>query len=96
MEGFLKFNLCNYVRGFISEDFRNGYKFSLDFYRKVYDELLKSENYYDATLVINYLVNQDESALMENDYKRLYPYLYGSLIEYWAKGEGLKLVLYFL
>ncbi len=90
LEGFLKFNLYHYVRGFISEDFRNGYKFSLDFYRRVYDELLKSENYYDATLVINYLVNQDESALMENDYKRLYPYLYGSLVEYWAKRRGLE------
>lgn len=40
--------------------------------------------------MINYLVNQDESALMENDYKRLYPYLYGSLIEYWAKRRGLE------
>lgn len=95
LEGFLKFNLCHYVREFISEDFRNGYKFSLDFYRKVYDELLKSENYYDATLVINYLVNQDESALMVDDYKRLYPYLYGSLIEYWAKRRGLETSIVF-
>ncbi|AJA90634.1 transglycosylase [Borreliella chilensis] len=95
LEGFLKFNLCSYVKDFISEDFRNGYKFSLDFYRRVYDELLKSENYYYATLVINYLVNQDRSALMENDYKRLYPYLYGSLVEYWAKRRGLETSIVF-
>ncbi|WPM06305.1 flagellar assembly lytic transglycosylase [Borreliella sinica] len=95
LEGFLKFNLCRYVREFISEDFRNGYRFSLDFYRRVYDELLKSENYYDATLVINYLVSQDESSLMENDYKRLYPYLYGSLVEYWAKRRGIETSIVF-
>ncbi len=45
--------------------------------------------------MINYLVNQDESALMVDDYKRLYPYLYGSLIEYWAKRRGLETSIVF-
>ncbi|WP_232535927.1 lytic transglycosylase domain-containing protein [Borrelia sp. A-FGy1] len=85
LEGFLRFNLHSYVGAFVADDFKNGYRFSPNFYRGLYDELIRHEYYYEATLVINYLVKQDSSALNKDDYKRLYPYLYSSLVRYWSK-----------
>ncbi|AOW96041.1 flagellar assembly lytic transglycosylase [Borrelia miyamotoi] len=89
LEGFLKFNLHSYVSAFVANDFKNGYRFSPNFYRKLYDELIKHEYYYESTIAINYLVRQDSSALNKDDYMRLYPCLYSTLVNYWAKRRGL-------
>lgn len=89
LEGFLKFNLHSYVSAFVANDFKNGYRFSPNFYRKLYDELIKHEYYYESTIAINYLVRQDSSALNKDDYKRLYPCLYSTLVNYWSKRRGL-------
>ncbi|WP_238614507.1 flagellar assembly lytic transglycosylase [Borrelia turcica] len=95
LEGFLRFNLHAYVGAFVADDFKNGYRFSPNFYRELYDELIRHEYYYEATLVINYLVKQDNSALNRDDYKRLYPYLYSSLVKYWSKRRMLESSLVF-
>ncbi|BCR21697.1 lytic transglycosylase domain-containing protein [Borrelia sp. HM] len=95
LEGFLKFNLHSYVSVFVANDFKNGYRFSPNFYRKLYDELIKHEYYYESTVVINYLVRQDNSALTKDDYRRLYPYLYSNLVNYWSNRRGLESSLVF-
>ncbi len=95
LEGFLKFNLHSYASAFVADDFKNGYRFAPEFYRKLYDELVKHEYYYESTLAINYLVRQDKSALNRDDYRRIYPYLYSSLVKYWAKRRDLEPSLVF-
>ncbi|AHH13758.1 Soluble lytic murein transglycosylase [Borrelia hermsii MTW] len=95
LEGFLKFNLHSYVSAFVAKDFKNGYRFSPNFYRNLYDELVKHEYYYESTLAINYLVRQENLALSRDDYKRIYPYLYSALIKYWSKRRGLEPSLVF-
>ncbi|UPA15159.1 flagellar assembly lytic transglycosylase [Borrelia turicatae] len=95
LEGFLKFNLHSYVSAFVASDFNNGYRFSPNFYRNLYDELVRHEYYYESTLAINYLVKQDNSALSRDDYKRLYPCLYNDLIRYWSKRRKLEPSLVF-
>ncbi|UGQ17660.1 flagellar assembly lytic transglycosylase [Borrelia sp. RT1S] len=95
LEGFLRFNLHSYVSVFVADDFKNGYRFSPNFYRGLYDELVRHEYYYEATLAINYLARQDKSALKRDDYKRLYPYLYSSLVKYWSKRRLLEPSLVF-
>lgn len=95
LEGFFKFNLHSYVSAFVANDFKNGYRFSSNFYRNLYDELVKHEYYYESTLAINYLVRQDSAALSREDYKRLYPCLYNALIRYWSKRRGLEPSLVF-
>ena len=95
LEGFLKFNLHSYVSAFVANDFKSGYRFSPNFYRRLYDELVKHEYYYESTLVINYLVKQDDLALDRDDYKRLYPYLYSNLVNYWSNRRGLEPSLVF-
>lgn len=95
LEGFLKFNLHSYVSAFVASDFNNGYKFSPNFYRNLYDELVRHEYYYESTLAINYLVRQDNSALSRDDYKRLYPCLYNDLIRYWSERRKLEPSLVF-
>ncbi|UER68011.1 lytic transglycosylase domain-containing protein [Borrelia sp. BU AG58] len=95
LEGFLRFNLHSYVSAFVADDFKNGHRFSPNFYRVLYDDLIRSEYYYEAALAINYLVRQDKSALNRNDYKRIYPYLYSSLVKYWSSRRVLESSLVF-
>ncbi|UPA16130.1 lytic transglycosylase domain-containing protein [Borrelia coriaceae] len=95
LDGFFKFNLHSYVSAFVANDFKNGYRFSPNFYRNLCDELVKHEYYYESTLAINYLVRQDRSILNRSDYKRLYPCLYSVLIRYWSKRRGLEPSLVF-
>ncbi|XXG15876.1 lytic transglycosylase domain-containing protein [Borrelia puertoricensis] len=95
LEGFLKFNLHSYVSAFVASDFNNGYRFSSNFYRNLYDELVRHEYYYESTLAINYLVRQDNSVLSRDDYKRLYPCLYNDLIRYWSERRKLEPSLVF-
>ncbi|WKC58412.1 lytic transglycosylase domain-containing protein [Borrelia sp. P9F1] len=95
LEGFLRFNLHSYVSAFVADNFKNGHRFSPNFYRGLYDELVRHEYYYEATLAINYLARQDKSALSRDDYKRLYPYLYSSLVKYWSKRRVLESSLVF-
>ncbi|ACH94513.1 uncharacterized conserved protein [Borrelia recurrentis A1] len=95
LEGFLKFNLHSYVSVFVANDFKNGYRFSPNFYRNLYDEFVKHEYYYESILAINYLVRQDFSALNKDDYKRLYPCLYTALIKSWSGKRELESSLVF-